>query len=498
MSTKKGVGPRDHRSEPDEGSTSEKFRVDRVFVPTAPRREPTAPGNTGSGTTPPPRRTGNTMPPVLNTAPGMDDAELALRRQLSRLQRQLADAQRELANKDEELAAAAEKRVEVQASFDASLSQLRDAHLALEDIRADYQRLAGVEQRLQDAIATADELTHQLERERAERTAIALQFDETTNQFDRARSLWKEETAVLQEHHAAELAKVEVEKRRSIDAAEAAMKVVMERQDKANAEKLVELEAAHDRALATLRGELEPKVAEARNLATEIERLTSEMAALRTEQMREHAERNDLHKWELQQAAEAHATELAALARKHETELAQRNEEAAAKAQALATAERNAELREQLWEQTTNGLRESQKKLQLELADAKEKLAQEGANRWNIEQRLAAALEQVEQLTQRQQDFENRVDAAEAEARRNTLDRQRFAAYLEEGLAMLGALPPKDMSTRHQAATPDEPTDEADASSAVPQRPTMSYEAVAEEDSGAVALPPPPSDDEPT
>jgi chromosome segregation ATPase len=477
VSIKKGVGPRDHRSEPDEGSTSEKFRVDRVFVPAAPRREPA--GTTSPSATPR-RSTGNTQPPLLGTAPGMDDAELALRRQLSRLQRQLADAQRELANKDEELAASVEKRVEFQTSLDTALSQLREAQLSLDDIKADYQRLAGVEQRLQDAVATADELTHQLERERAERTAIALQLDETTNQFDRARVLWKDETALSQEHHAAELAKVEVEKRRAIDAAEAAMKVVMERQETAGAEKIAELEAAHERALATLRGELEPKVAEARNLAAEIERLTSEIAALRSEQLRELAERNELHKWEQQQAAEAAAAELAALSRKHETDIAKCNEDLAAKVQALATVERNAQQREQLWEQTTNGLRESQKKLQLELADAKEKLAQEGASKWNIEQRLVAALKQVEDLSSRQDDLVKRVETAEADAHRNELDRERFAAYLEEGLAMLGALPAKDMSV---------PTE-------IPARPTASYEAVAEtEDSGAVALPPPPDED---
>jgi hypothetical protein len=417
------------------------------------------------------------MPPVLGTAPGVDDAELALRRQLSRLQRQLADASRELANKDEELATSVEKRVEAQGAYDAALEQIRELNLALEDIKADHQLLIGVETRLQDAIASADELRHQLERERAERTAISLQLDETTNQFDRARALWKEETSLAQEHQSAELAKMEVEKRRAIDAAESAMKIVMERQEKSQAEKVAELEAAHDRALATLRGELEPKVAEARNLAAEIERLNSEIAALRTEQFREMAERTDLFKWEAQQAAEGHAAEVAALTRKHETDVGKLHEELAAKGQALQTAERNAELREQLWEQTTNGLRESQKKLQLELADAKEKLAQEGASKWNVEQRLVATLQQVEQLTQSQRELEKRLEIAEGESRRNELDRQRFAAYLTEGLAMLGAIPPREETGRVEIAS--DAFDDAPATTSG-------------EDSGAVALPPPP------
>jgi chromosome segregation ATPase len=189
------------------------------------------------------------------------------------------------------------------------------------------------------------------------------------------------------------------------------------------------------------------------------------------------AERNDLFQWEAQQAAEGHAAELAALTRKHETDVGKLEEELAAKVQAIQTAERNAELREQLWEQTTNGLRESQKKLQLELADAKEKLAQEGASKWNVEQRLVASLQQVEQLTQNQRELEKRLEIAEGESRRNTLDRQRFAAYLEEGLAMLGAIPPKD-ETGKVEVQPDA-FDDAPATTSG-------------EDSGAVALPPPP------
>ena len=441
MSIKKGVGPRDHRSEPDEGSTSEKFRVDRVFVPTAPRRDPTAI---------PARRTGTTAAPPV-TSQVSEDAELALRRQLSRLQRQLADAQRELANKDDELAAAAEKRVEIQNAYEQMMGQLARAHADYDVLKADHERLTGVESRLQDAVAAADELTHQLERERAERGTMAVRFDEATAAFEKARAHWKDESAQMQEHHAAELAKVEIEKRRAIDAAEQAMKEVMERQEKAHVDKLGELEAAHERAQATLKGELEPKVAEARNLAAELERLNSEIAALRAEQLRELAERNELHKWEQQQAAEGHAAEIAAIGRKHEADLVKAFEEVSAKTQALAAAQRDATLREQLWEQATNGLRESQKKLQQELAEAKEKLAQEGASKWTVEQRLVATLQDLEKALATQTELQQRVEVAEADARRNTLDRERFAAYLEEGLAMLGALPPKEEPTREDS-----------------------------------------------
>ncbi|HUJ60345.1 MAG TPA: hypothetical protein VLX92_17710, partial [Kofleriaceae bacterium] len=49
----------------------------------------------------------------------------------------------------------------------------------------------------------------------------------------------------------------------------------------------------------------------------------------------------------------------------------------------------------------------------------------------------------AETLGAEQRELRERIEAAEAEARRNALDRLRFVAYLEEGLAMLGALPPK-------------------------------------------------------
>lgn len=460
--TKKGVGTRDHRAEPDESPTGENLRVDRVFIPPAvPRRDtgPIATSRRDTGPIAAPRRSGTTLPPQLGTVPGMDDAEIALRRQLSRLQRQLADAQRELANKDEELAATVEKRVDLVAAYDAAITQLHEAHEKLADLEAEHSRVAGMEQRLQDAIASTDELTHQLARERAERATMATQLDEANAELERARALWRDETKLVQEQHAAELARVEQHKRSAIDAAEAAMKEATERAQKAQEAELEELRAAHARSLAALRGELEPKVAEARNLAAEIERLTSEIGAVRSEQLRELAERNELHKWEQQQAQEGHAAEVAALTRKHEGELATANEELAAKSQALAQAERNAELREQLWEQTTSGLRENQKKAQQELAEARERSAQSDATKWGLEQRLVTTLQQLEKVTESQRELEKRVEAAEAEARRNGLDRQRFVAYLEEGLAMLGALPPTAESQPVAAPIADANTD---------------------------------------
>ncbi len=385
------------------------------------------------------------------------DTELALRRQLSRLQRQLADAQRELANKDDELAASVEKRVEIAEAYEAAVAELREAQHRLDELGDFRARSAGTEQRLAEAVAAADELAHQLERERTERGAMSIQFDEINAAFDRARSLWKEESSAIEEQHAAQVARLELQKRSAVEAAEAAMKATLERQNIAHEAERGELRGAHERALAALRGELEPKVAEARNLGAEIERLTSELAATRAEHLRELGERAELHKWESQQAAETHAAELEAKARAHAAEINRLNGALETKATALEQADRNAILREQLWEQTTAKLRESEKKLQQEHAEARERAAQADAAKWVVEQRLVTALQQLEKLTAAHSELEAHVEAVEAESRRNHLDRERFAAFLEEGLAMLGAIPPHDEEEQITEMEADEP-----------------------------------------
>jgi chromosome segregation ATPase len=430
--TKKGLGTRDSRQEPDNDG-SESFRVDRVFVP--PR--PSSP-SIGPQQIPPRRPTGRTLPPSSEAA----DAELALRRQLSRLQRQLAEAQRELANKDDELAAEVERRLEVTSAAEA----LQREHLELLDrsheLDAYKARTEGVEQRLQDAVAAADELSHQLERERAERGTLAKQFEDANGAFERARQLWKDESTLMQEHHASELAHAEAQKRAAVEALEQQLNGALERQRQTHESEVTELKSAHDRSVAALRGELEPKVAVARNLSEEIERLTSQLTAAKAEHVRDVTERVELHKWEMQQQIETHAAQLATEVRHHQAELTRRDEEIEAKTVALAQAERNSELREQQWEHTASGLRDSQKKLQQELSDAREKIAQADATRASVEQRLTATIAQSEKLGEEIRQLREKLESVEAQARHNALDRQRFVAYLEEGLAMLGAIPP--------------------------------------------------------
>jgi chromosome segregation ATPase len=448
--TKKVVG-KDPRAEADDETVpAEQFRVDRVFGGPPPKRE-SIPNMRESmresvqNLRESSNRKPATLPPI-SSGTESGDTELALRRQLSRLQRQLSDAQRELANKDEELAAAVEKRVDIAKQFEETLIQLREAQAEIDDLNDAKSLAAGIEQRLQDAVAAADELNHQLERERSERATIEAQLQQTNTTFEKARLLWKEETALAEQHHTVELDKAEQARRAAIDAAEAAKDAAIERAKQAHEAEQEELRAAHERELSVIRGELEPKVAEARNLAGEIERLTSELAAARSEHMRELGERAELYKWEQQQAADTHAAALATVERKLESEKAAVEAELAATKDTLGITERNATLREQLWEQTTAALRDSQKKLQQDLAEARERGTQAEASKTSLEQRLATLQEQLDDITSSHRDLELRVNAAEAEARRNMLDRERFAAYLEEGLAMLGAVPPSPIA----------------------------------------------------
>ncbi len=395
------------------------------------------------------------------------ETELSLRRHLARLQHQLAEAQRELATKDEEVAAAVEKRLEIQDAYNVLLDQQREAQQRIneaDDLRA---RTAGIEQRLQEATAAADELRHQLERERSERAAMMVQFDEANAAFERARSSWREETATIDEQHAAQLAQLDQQKRAALDAADAAKTTALVRQREAHEAEIEAMRGAHERALAALRGELEPKVAEAGDLAAEIERLHSELDATRAEHQNLLAERVELHQWELAQQAEAHASELAAQARAHAGELARLKDEVNAANQAGQLIERNATLREELWEQTVKSLRDSQKNLQQELAETKERVAQADANQGSVEQRLLTALQSVDKLEEESRSLREKLEIAEQEARRASTDRQRFAAYLEEGLAMLGAVPPR-------------PEGQAQPTKSVNERPTAQFAALTE------------------
>lgn len=444
-------GGRDARQEtggetPEESATN--FRVDRVFVGTAP-----------SGTRPPvsastaslmnrARRPTNSTPTTAET-----ESELALRRQLSRLQRQLADAQRELANKDDELAAEVERRQATLEDQDALLIELSQLKVQHDELLGYKARTIGVEQRLQESVATADELATLLDLERGKVAAATSRIEEVTQHFDDARSKWTAERLRLDEQRSAEAGLAEAGKRAALETAEAAHLAATDRLRIGQEEELAQLRGAHERSLATLRGELEPKVAEARNLAEKHERLTSELAAAKAEAAREAAERTAAYERELAQVAEETASDQVAIAQRHIAELSRVTAERDEKAAAIEQAARSAELREQYWETTVNSLREAQKKLQRELAEAKERIAALETDKASLEDRLAISSHAAAQLAEDKAALAAKLELAETEARRNALDRSRFAAYLEEGLAMVGALP-------HE---PDEPNGEPES-----------------------------------
>lgn len=430
------------------------------------------------GATAPPARPATLPPPTTIPPPlsgGDSDSELALRRQLSRLQHQLAQAQRELANKDDELARAVEKRLEVQSQYDVIAEEQRQTRQLVDEALSDRNRITGVEQRLQETQAAADELRHQLEREKTERLTTAAQLEETQAAFERARNQWREEAATIDEQHIAQIAQLEQQKKAAVDAAESAMKTALERQREVAEAELQALQAAHERTLAVVSGELEPKVAEARNLSAEIESLNSQLQAQATEHQNLLAERVELHQWEQQQAAEAHAAAIEKLTRNHAVEMTRLSEEVLAANEAGQLIERNAKLREELWEQTVTALRDSQRKLQTEVSELKERASQTDESKWSVEQRLITALQQLETAALEIRDLKDQLDASEREVRRSSLDRHRFAAIFEEGLALLGALPP---SVESEPLA--EPLSHSLAHDPVPQgtRATQSYAAI--------------------
>ena len=424
----------DSRQEPAQvGNPPEtNYRVDRVFGP-----QPRVASQVASELLERRRSSNATTPPL----PVDPDAELSLRRQLSRLQRQLAEAQSELANKDDELAAEIEKRMETVAAHDAALEQKRELQERVDNLVAYETRTAGVEQRLQEANATADEMAQFLEREREARIAAQAKTDELTRSFDETRQLWNAERQMLEERAAAEVAQLEAGRKAAGEAAEQALAAATKRLDETHVA-LEELKAGHERSLSALRGELEPRALEARSLAEERERLSAKITALENDAVRESAARDEAHARELAQAGEAYGVEQAAAARSHAAELAKVTAERDAQILSLQQSLRSSEALTKGLEEGTASLRETQLKVQRELTEQKERAAQLEANLKTLEDRLAAATATSEALVEDKRALREALEASASEARRNALDRMRFVSYLEEGLALLGALPP--------------------------------------------------------
>jgi DNA repair exonuclease SbcCD ATPase subunit len=432
------------------------YRVDRVFAPMPRPRDPSQVASQLLERTS--RQTSS--PPIAGEA----DSELSLRRQLSRLQRQLAEAQRELANKDDELAAEAERRLETLRTNEELVEQQRELQGRNDELISYEARTRGVEQRLQDQIAAADELAQLVEKEHARTAAAEARVDELTRAFDETRALWNTERAMLDDRAKTEVAAVEAKRRTAVESSEEALAAATSRLRDAHESEVAELRAAHERSLSTLRGELEPKAVAAHSLAEERERLVNEVARLENEVVRTAAERDEVRMREIAQAADTHATEMDALVRGHVAELARLTHEKDEQIIAAQKEARLAEVKVKTLEDTVEGLRESLKKAQREVAEAKERCTVLEADKHTLEDRLIVVGENADKMLEDQRMLREQIEAAESEVRRTSMDRLRFVAYLEEGLAMLGALPPADPS--HDA--------EITVSSDDPQSPTDS------------------------
>ncbi len=447
MTTKRS-GNSDSRVEPlPEGTPADavtNYKVDRVFAP-AGRARPTETAAEAANTVLERRRTTSTVPPVLTGAPSAEptdgELELSLRRQLSRLQRQFAEAQRELANKDDELAAEVEKRLSEASGVEELTEVTRQLQLQVEDLQAAEAKNQGIEARLQDSLSAYDELSVRLDRERETVFAANARVEELTRAFDETRSLWNVERAMLEDRASEERSQFENQRKAALDAAEAQLATATTRQREAHEAEVTELKEAHERSLSTLRGELEPKALAAHTLAEERERLVSEITALKSEAIRVAAERDEAHAREIKQTTETHAAELATQSRTAAAELAKVIADRDLQMLGLQQLVRSGEAREQSLEDTANGLRETQLKMQRDLTDAKERVSQLEGELETVEGRRALAQSTTEKLHEEVRQVRAQLESGAAESRRNEMDRLRFVAFLEEGLALLGALP---------------------------------------------------------
>jgi chromosome segregation ATPase len=101
---------------------------------------------------------------------------------------------------------------------------------------------------------------------------------------------------------------------------------------------------------------------------------------------------------------------------------------------------RAAEARAQTAEDEVALLREGLKKIQREAAETAERVAQLESEKQITADRLQLAVATAEKLVETQRQLREQLEASEREARRAAMDRMRFVAYLEEGLALLDVL----------------------------------------------------------
>jgi chromosome segregation ATPase len=431
----------DHRVDPT-GGISNTNRIDRVFAPHNP-----PPQNRPITSSPEVSALANdllaaTRAPTtdITSAAGGADSELSLRRSLSRLQRQLSESQRELANKDDELATEVEKRLEITQHLEQHVEVLAQMQARLDEYVAWAARVQGIDERLQEQIALSDDLVQQLDREKAATAAAQAKVEELNKSFEETRALWNAERTMLEERMANEIATLDGLRKAAVDASAEALNAQAARLREAQEAQLAELRSGHQRSLDEIRGDLEPKAAQ---LAEERDNLIAELSTVRNEAIRETVELEQEYSRELAQAIEAKDSELAAQARAHAAELARAISEREAQIIGLQQAVKAAETQCLAQEGQTEAVRHTLKTAQRELAEAKEKIAAAEADKRSVQDQLAATRANVDKLIGEKRQLQTQIDAAHDEVRRSADERRRFVAYLEEGLAFLGALPPK-------------------------------------------------------
>ncbi len=483
MVEKKRPIERDHRRDPSEPPPGPRARgatplprgdsrEDRPFEPApAVPRAPSSPRNTVPFTS---KGMGiiSSKPPAPPQSAESGEAELALRRQLSRLQRQLAEAQRELAHKDEELTSELERRLGAFAAYDALLLEHRENLARLQELETQQLRAAGIEQRLQDSLTNIEELAHSLERERRERIAFGERVLELELSLGEQRDALARKQQEMDQRFASEVEILESQNRSALAGMEEAHQEALARLTKTHEAEMAAQLQAHERAVGVLRGELEPQAREAQTLAADRERLIGELEAVRREAERRENEVAETRVRDARQLALAHDEEKASLARAHAAELSREIDKREEQKRALVEANRAVERRESSLQQSLDALRETMKQLQIELARVREQVTQLETEKASLESRVGELSRLREAELTEKQTLAERLEAAERDARRNAFDRSRFIAYLEEGLALLGGLPPSELPKAMPApsSAPALPAADAPAPSVVEAR----------------------------
>jgi chromosome segregation ATPase len=181
---------------------------------------------------------------------------------------------------------------------------------------------------------------------------------------------------------------------------------------------------------------------QAHSLAEERERLIAELATVRNETIRDTVEREEEYKRELQQTVEEKDAELAALARTHAAEIARVTTERESQIIAMQQSLKAAEITRNALDDQIEQLRTTLKTVQREASELKERVAALESDKHQAVDAAERGKLELESLREAQRTAAEQLEANAAEIRRNTAERRKFVAYLEEGLALLGALPP--------------------------------------------------------